>query len=103
MSANGMPIKFIQLSWSEFNMHFNHTLIANLASLNLTKSRALKTSLVLLSGVALSGCFDNAASEAEFEKPIPDVVDFNFDVKPILSDTCFLCHAILIKKMQKQV
>lgn len=92
MSANGMPIKFIQLSWSEFNMRFNHTLIANLASLNLTKSRALKTSLVLLSGVALSGCFDNAASEAEFEKPLPDVVDFNFDVKPILSDTCFLCH-----------
>lgn len=39
----------------------------------------------------LMGCV--AETEvAEFKEPIPDVVDFNYDVKPILSDTCYLCH-----------
>ncbi|MER2490723.1 DUF1553 domain-containing protein [Catenovulum sediminis] len=43
--------------------------------------------------LALSGCFSEPESKQQaFEQPIPDVVDFNFDVKPILSDTCFLCH-----------
>lgn len=49
--------------------------------------------LIMLSaaGLTLGGCF-NSEPEAEFAKPLPEVVDFNFDVKPILSDTCFLCH-----------
>ena len=46
-------------------------------------------------------CFSNCAengeelSEVTSEKSagiIPDKVDFNFHVKPILSDRCFKCH-----------
>ncbi len=29
---------------------------------------------------------------ADMRLPLPDVVDFNFHVKPILSDRCFKCH-----------
>ncbi|WP_017446949.1 DUF1553 domain-containing protein [Gayadomonas joobiniege] len=52
------------------------------------KNRYLGLSAMTL---LLSGCFDNEPEQV-FAEPIPDKVDFNFDVKPILSDTCFLCH-----------
>ncbi len=50
-------------------------------------------SLMILS---LSACYLpndnlNALSEASAD-PIPDLIDFNFHVKPILSDRCFKCH-----------
>lgn len=40
-----------------------------------------------------TACFSSpeAAMEAGAE-PLPDMVDFNFHVKPILSDRCFKCH-----------
>jgi len=50
--------------------------------------------LVLLIGLIWSinnGLFSSSDDEyASME--IPDVVDFNFDIKPILSDKCFACH-----------
>ena len=46
---------------------------------------------VSLAALQLNGCVDEQAEQA-FAEPIPDVVDFNYDVKPILSDTCYLCH-----------
>lgn len=40
--------------------------------------------------------FFSSACSSENEQfagdPIPEVIDFNFDVKPILSDRCFACH-----------
>ena len=40
----------------------------------------------------MAGCgFDKSAIETASEK-IPDKIDFNFHVKPILSDKCFACH-----------
>ncbi|MEP1448978.1 MAG: DUF1553 domain-containing protein [Paraglaciecola sp.] len=39
----------------------------------------------------VAGCNDDA-SDVAFKEPLPDVVDFNYHVKPILSDTCYLCH-----------
>ena len=41
--------------------------------------------------VMLTGCGEDA-SDVAFKEPLPDVVDFNYHVKPILSDTCYLCH-----------
>ena len=32
------------------------------------------------------------SNKGQFEKRLPKVVDFNFHVKPILSDRCFKCH-----------
>ncbi|MGJ8693722.1 MAG: DUF1553 domain-containing protein [Thalassotalea sp.] len=45
----------------------------------------------VISSVITAGCSDHQATQS-FAEPIPDVVDFNYDVKPILSDTCYLCH-----------
>jgi hypothetical protein len=33
---------------------------------------------------------------------LPDELDYNMDVKPILSDKCFACHS-LIKRNKRQV
>lgn len=39
------------------------------------------------------GCGTEKPPEiAEAEKALPEVIDFNFHVKPILSDKCFACH-----------
>ena len=35
---------------------------------------------------------EKPAAVVEAEKSIPEVVDFNLHVKPILSDRCFACH-----------
>lgn len=39
----------------------------------------------------VAGCNDDT-SDVAFKESLPDVVDFNYHVKPILSDTCYLCH-----------
>ncbi|MEX0288372.1 MAG: PSD1 and planctomycete cytochrome C domain-containing protein [Flavobacteriaceae bacterium] len=38
--------------------------------------------------VAMSSC----NSTEHFEEPLPETVDFNFHVKPILVQNCYLCH-----------
>ncbi|MDU0355123.1 DUF1553 domain-containing protein [Paraglaciecola aquimarina] len=40
--------------------------------------------------VLLTAC--GQEQEQNFAEPLPEVVDFNYHVKPILSDTCYLCH-----------
>ena len=35
---------------------------------------------------------DSSVATTESERQLPKVVDFNFHVKPILSDRCFACH-----------
>ena len=56
--------------------------------------------ITLIIGVLLIGGFffintsavDKPASIAKLDKSLPDHIDFNLHVKPILSDKCFLCH-----------
>ena len=47
-----------------------------------------------LSGIGLLGsCSSKLPSDVSSEyKKLPEHIDFNFDVKPILSDRCFSCH-----------
>jgi hypothetical protein len=45
---------------------------------------------IVLLAVGLSLYFANSGKPAE--GGVPDVVDFNFHVRPILSDRCFKCH-----------
>ena len=56
---------------------------------------------ILLSGIFIIGLLlilpsscktEEAISSPSFTKPIPAKIDFNFHVKPILSDRCFTCH-----------
>lgn len=43
--------------------------------------------------VVLIGCgVDQREQKLQSENKLPDLVDFNFHVKPILSDKCFACH-----------
>ena len=49
--------------------------------------------LVLVAIIAISSCGSNKPTEIlEAEKNLPQVIDFNFHVKPILSDNCYACH-----------
>ncbi len=52
----------------------------------------LFASIIVALSLAITACGENDAELAKFDDPIPEVVDFNYDVKPILSDTCYLCH-----------
>jgi hypothetical protein len=64
---------------------------------NLQKSninRCLRKFLYACVGLLLFGC-NKVEKPAEIElalQEIPDYLDFNYDVKPILSDKCFACH-----------
>jgi hypothetical protein len=56
-------------------------------------SYRLPTFLVSLLCLALTGCGpDLKDGVAEAYVGLPEVVDYNFHVKPILSDRCFACH-----------
>ena len=51
----------------------------------------LRFILVLL--IIMSSCKGNDSSYSNIpEKKVPKIVDYNFDVRPILSDKCFNCH-----------
>ena len=50
--------------------------------------------LLLLTAVlyaATSGVFDFSKG-AYSDQPLPELVDYNFHIKPILSDNCYTCH-----------
>lgn len=51
---------------------------------------------VCISVYMLNACTDSAAQGSE----MPDVVDYNFHIRPILADNCFACHGPDAKKRQ---
>ena len=61
--------------------------IQTLLSINLGQRGLLLLSFVLY---ALSSCRSDYSSISS--NAFPEVVDFNFHIKPILSDRCFACH-----------
>jgi hypothetical protein len=44
-------------------------------------------SLILITTLSLHSC-----QQETYDGPLPEVVDFNFHIRPILSNNCFLCH-----------
>lgn len=60
-----------------------------------------KLLLLFIPLFVLSSCSDNVPEELKEEiAQLPDELDYNMDVKPILSDKCFACHGP-DKKKQK--
>lgn len=55
-------------------------------------STYLFKSLVLVFCAVLFSCKNDTSVGSTNNKAIPEVVDFNFHVRPILSDNCFTCH-----------
>ncbi|MCB0847436.1 MAG: hypothetical protein KDE26_29500, partial [Bacteroidetes bacterium] len=52
-----------------------------------------KTWLLLLSFILIFGCGKSIPPEIEAEMAhLPDQLDYNYHIKPILSDRCFACH-----------
>ena len=48
---------------------------------------------VITAGIFLNGCStDKATFSEEIEARLPEKIDFNYHIKPILSDRCFACH-----------
>ena len=47
---------------------------------------------IFLSFFLLISCKNDKNNESISSQSIPDIVDFNYHVKPILSDRCFACH-----------
>jgi len=58
--------------------------------------------LILLSAVIWQACTDRNASEKSALALNKGKVDFNYHVKPILSDKCFACHGPDVKKRQAE-
>ncbi len=48
--------------------------------------------VLVMMALSLHSCQEGTESQQQLKMQIPDVVDFNFHVKPILSDRCFKCH-----------
>ncbi|MEY2595598.1 MAG: hypothetical protein RI965_870 [Bacteroidota bacterium] len=63
----------------------------NIRSLLLgTTKKVYITAIISVSAILIAAFFMFSPKNTENE--IPDVVDFNFHVRPILSDRCFKCH-----------
>src|SRR5579864_6120827 len=41
---------------------------------------------------AVAGLFGSAAGPVAAEKPLPQIIDFNRDIRPIFADNCYACH-----------
>ena len=48
--------------------------------------------LYIIFGLLVSLTAFSACQEEVYTGPLPEKIDFNFHIRPILSDNCFLCH-----------
>ena len=48
--------------------------------------------VAITSVAVMPGCTDRVKLPQEIEAQLPEKIDFNYHIKPILSDRCFTCH-----------
>src|SRR5690554_8070134 len=55
-----------------------------------------KKAIFFTAGFLLFACITQCSSKIDFaeeiEASLPEKIDFNYHIKPILSDRCFACH-----------
>ncbi len=59
---------------------------------HLTKARVILLLFGLAAGLVLWDCQRGPSLAGELDLPLPEVVDFNFHIRPLLSDRCYKCH-----------
>jgi uncharacterized membrane protein len=64
------------------------------------KNLAKKAIFLLLAGASLATISWNCTNSSAETGAIPDEVDYNFHIRPILSDRCFKCHGPDVNKRQ---
>ena len=47
--------------------------------------------VTIFSGIAFSSCNNDSSNQTKEEK-LPEQISYNFDIRPILSDKCLVCH-----------
>ena len=71
--------------------------------MNLLMRNMTRVALVIFLGAAiLQGCNETGGTAGEAMNPKKGKVDFNYHVKPILSDKCFACHGPDERKRQAE-
>ena len=59
------------------------------------------TGLLCITALAVMlQCCNSVATDKEVDEPVPDKISYNFDIRPILSDKCFICHGPDASKRQ---
>ena len=51
-----------------------------------------KLQFLVLAALAVAVCFGWGSDGAEAQRPAERSIDFNREVRPIISDNCFTCH-----------
>lgn len=68
---------------------------------DLVSMKSIRYLIISLSTLLFSSCGYDMPEEVKLAyDQLPDEIDFNFDVKPILSDKCFACHGPDAKKRE---
>ena len=60
----------------------------------------IKFSILLALLVSVFSCWLGCNTKNSTDPPLPDVVSYNFHIRPILSDKCFKCHGPDVSKQQ---
>ncbi len=69
------------------------SIILEIALTGRMKTNDIRNCIFLVSIFLLAGCNGELSDEVQLQMGnVPDEVDYNFHVKPILSDRCFACH-----------
>ena len=66
--------------------------VASSLTICLRRSRSAPRYCLILSAFVLLAIAPASRAQSAPDKPLPEKIDFNRDIRPILSDNCYACH-----------